>query len=478
MGVDSSVRAHFVDRGGAAAIRVIPVTEKELPRLLEQKLGKQAAAGKPWLALNEFRGKPGTVAWLPDARGRPGLVLLGVEGDRDIWSYAALRQALPVGVYRLDSELSPEAATRAALGWALAGYAFTRYKKNEKKRPHLEWPKAADRAAVGRATESIFLVRDLINTPAGDMGPAELADAAKAVARAHGAKFNVVVGEQLLRQNFPAVHAVGRASSRAPRLIDIAWGTGGPLIALIGKGVCFDSGGLDLKPANGMLLMKKDMGGGAHVLALAQMIMAARLPVRLRVLVPAVENSVSGDAYRPLDVLQTRKGLTVEVGNTDAEGRLILSDALAEASSEKPALMIDFATLTGAARVALGTELPAMFCNDDATADALLRHGLAEDDPLWRMPLHKGYRSQLDSPVADLNNVTEGGYAGAITAALFLQEFVEPGIPWVHIDLMAWNVANRPGRPKGGEAMALRAVYALIAEKAAASRSAAKGKTR
>jgi len=472
------VRAHFVDRGGAAAIRVIPVTEKDLPRLLDQKLGRQAAAGKPWLALNDFRGKPGTVAWLPDARGRPGAVALGIEGDRDIWSYAALRLALPAGVYRLDVELSPEAATRAALGWALAGYGFTRYKKSAKKRPNLEWPKAADRSAVARTAEGIFLVRDLINTPAGDMGPAELADAAKAVAKDHGAKFNVIVGDQLLRQNFPAIHAVGRASSRPPRLIDIAWGGSGPLIALIGKGVCFDSGGLDLKPAGGMLLMKKDMGGGAHVLALAQMIMAARLPIRLRVLVPAVENSVSGNAYRPLDVLQTRKGLTVEVGNTDAEGRLILSDALAEASAEKPALMIDFATLTGAARVALGTDLPAMFCNDDATAEALLRHGLAEDDPLWRLPLHKGYRGQLDSPVADINNVSEGGYGGAITAALFLQEFVEPGFPWVHIDLMAWNLANRPGRPKGGEAMGLRAVYALIAEKAAALRSAAKGKSR
>lgn len=472
------MRAHFVDRGGAAAIRVIPVTEKDLPRLLDQKLGRQAAASKPWLALSDFRGKPGTVAWLPDGRGRPGTVLLGVDGDRDIWSYAALRQALPAGVYRLDVELPPEAATRASLGWALAGYSFSRYKKNAKKRPHLEWPKAADRGAVSRTAEGIFLVRDLINTPAGDMGPAELAEAAKAVAKGHGAKFNVIVGDQLLRQNFPAIHAVGRASSRPPRLIDIAWGNSGPLIALIGKGVCFDSGGLDLKPAGGMLLMKKDMGGGAHVLALAQMIMAARLPVRLRVLVPAVENSVSGNAFRPLDILPTRKGLTVEVGNTDAEGRLILCDALAEAAAEKPALMIDFATLTGAARVALGTELPAMFCNDDATAEALLRHGLAEDDALWRLPLHKGYRSQLDSPVADINNVTEGGFGGAITAALFLQEFVEPGIPWVHIDLMAWNLANRPGRPKGGEAMALRAVYALIVEKAAASPSSAKGKGR
>ncbi|HEY7689200.1 MAG TPA: leucyl aminopeptidase family protein, partial [Dongiaceae bacterium] len=237
------MRAHFVDRGGAAAVRVIPVSEKDMPRLLEQKLGRQAAAGKPWLELHEFRGKPGSLTWLPDARGRPATVVLGIEGDRDIWSYAALRQALPAGIYRLDAEFPAEAATRAALGWALAGYGFARYKKNTKKRPHLEWPKSADRAAVTRAVEGIFLVRDLINTPAGDMGPAELADAAKAVAKSHGARFNVTVGDQLLRQNFPSIHAVGRASSRAPRLIDLSWGAGGPLIALIGKGVCFDSGG-------------------------------------------------------------------------------------------------------------------------------------------------------------------------------------------------------------------------------------------
>jgi leucyl aminopeptidase len=471
------LRAHFVDRADRSAVRVVPVTEKQLPRFLGQRLGRRQAEGKSWLAIADFQGKPGAHAWLPDERGRPGLVLLGIEGERDIWSYAALRQALPAGVYRIDAELSRPAATRAALGWALAGYGFTRYKARKKKLPHLLWPKAADRGAVSRTVDGVFLVRDLINTPAGDMGPAELAAAAKAIARGHGARFNVIVGDDLLRRNYPAVHAVGRASSRPPRLIDLRWGNRGPLVALIGKGVCFDSGGLDLKPSAGMLLMKKDMGGGAHVLALAQMIMAARLPVRLRVLVPAVENSVSGNAYRPLDVLRTRKGLTVEVGNTDAEGRIILSDALAEASAEKPSLIVDFATLTGAARVAMGTDLPAMFCNDDAVAEALLRHGREEDDPLWRLPLHKAYRKQLDSAVADLSNVAEGGYGGAITAALFLQEFVEPGIPWVHMDLMAWNPAGRPGRPKGGEAMGLRAVYALIAERAA-SPAAAKGKRR
>jgi leucyl aminopeptidase len=295
-----------------------------------------------------------------------------------------------------------------------------------------------------------------------------LSAAAQAVAKEFGAHFTAIVGEGLLKANYPMIHAVGRASSNPPRLIDLRWGKRGPLIALVGKGVCFDSGGLDLKTASGMQLMKKDMAGGAHVLGLAQMIMAANLPVRLRVLIPAVENSVSGNAYRPLDVIRTRKGLTVEIGNTDAEGRLILCEALTEACSEKPDLLIDCATLTGAARVALGTDLPALFCNDDATAEALLRHGREQDDSLWRLPLHKPYRSMLDSKVADMNNVSDGSYAGAITAALFLNEFVEPGVPWAHIDMMAWNTRSRPGRPEGGEAVAVRALFAMIAERAAA----------
>jgi leucyl aminopeptidase len=305
-----------------------------------------------------------------------------------------------------------------------------------------------------------------VNTPAEDMGPAELAAAARSLARAHGARAAVITGDALLQRNYPTIHAVGRASARAPRLIDLRWGAKGPRITLVGKGVCFDSGGLDLKPAAGMEIMKKDMGGAAHVLGLAGMIMAAKLPVRLRVLIPAVENSVSGNAFRPLDIIRTRKGLTVEVGNTDAEGRLVLCDALAEAMTEKPDLVVDCATLTGAARVALGPDLPAMFANDDATAEALLRHGLAEDDPLWRLPLHAGYRTMLDSKIADMNNVSSGSFAGAITAALFLEAFVDAAVPWVHLDLYAWNPRAKPGRPEGGAAMGLRALYALIAERA------------
>jgi leucyl aminopeptidase len=306
-------------------------------------------------------------------------------------------------------------------------------------------------------------VRDLINTPAEEMGPAELALAAEQLAAEHGARCTVLVGDELLKNNYPMIHAVGRGSARAPRLIDIVWGDPkAPKLTLVGKGVCFDSGGLDLKTAQGMRMMKKDMGGSATVLGLASAIMDAGLPVRLRVLVPAVENFVSATSYRPLDVIRTRKGLTVEIGNTDAEGRLILCDALAEADSEHPALIIDMATLTGAARVALGPELPALFVNDDATATALLDAGSAENDPFWRMPLWKPYRKLIDSKVADLNNVSESGFAGAVIAALYLAEFVSPSTPWAHIDTYAWNATSRPGRPEGAEALGLRALYAAI----------------
>ena len=309
-------------------------------------------------------------------------------------------------------------------------------------------------------------MRDLVNTPAEDMGPAELAEAARKVAKAGGAKFSTIVGPALLKRNYPCIHIVGRASSRPPRLIDLRWGRRGPKVTLVGKGVCFDSGGLDLKTANYMQLMKKDMGGAAHVLGLAQMIMAAGLELRLRVLIPAVENSVSANAYRPLDIVRSRKGLTVEIGNTDAEGRVILCDALAEADTEKPDLLIDIATLTGAARVALGPDLPALFANDDLVAEAVLKHGKAVEDPLWRLPLHKPYRKLIDSKVADINNAGDSPFAGAITAALFLADFVDPATHWLHLDVMAWNPTARPGRPVGAEAVAIRALYALIADQA------------
>lgn len=426
-----------------------------------------SAPTKRWVERTGFEAESGECCLLPSSSGDVAQVLAGYDPALGPWATAALPSALPPGRYRIETVFDAMEANNAALGWALASYRFTRYRKaTDKDLPRLLWPAKAERALVKRTVEAIGLIRDLINTPAGDLGPAELAQAARSVARRHKAKVTVTKGDQLLRAKYPAVHAVGRASSRAPRLIDLRWGSRGPRVTLVGKGVCFDSGGLDLKTAVGMKLMKKDMGGAAHVLGLAQMIMAAGLKVRLRMLIPAVENSVSGNAFRPGDVLQTRKGLTVEVGNTDAEGRLILCDALAEADREKPDLLLDFATLTGAARVALGPDVPALFCDHDSVAEALLDKGSVLIDPLWRMPLHAPYRRLLDSKVADLNNVSEGGQGGAITAALFLQSFVNPETPWVHIDLMAWNNAARPGRPVGGDAMGLRAAYAVIEDMA------------
>jgi leucyl aminopeptidase len=422
---------------------------------------------RDWAAATGFAADAGKLALLPDREGRLGRVLVGVpDGEAAMWAFAGLSETLPPGRYR--SETLPEGGdpSRAALGWALGTYAFDRYRKKKKESggAELVWPKGADRALVERLAGAVCLARDLINTPASDLGPAELADAAVQVAESLGAKHRVIAGDALLAENYPTIHAVGRASTRAPRLVDIRWGDpGAPKVTLVGKGVCFDSGGLDLKTASGMKMMKKDMGGAAIILGLAQAVMSAQLPVRLRVLLPMVENAVSGDAMRPMDVVTTRQGLTVEIGNTDAEGRLILCDALAEASTEKPALLVDIATLTGAARVALGPELPALFCSDDDAAAALLAAGAAEDDPLWRMPLWRPYRRLLDSKVADLNNVSDGPHAGAITAALYLQEFVDPGIPWAHIDVMAWNARSRPGRPEGAEAQTLRALYTHIA---------------
>ncbi len=445
-------------RAGAGTVPITALAAADLEDWLAQQPAQLAA----WARSTGFDASPGSVCLVPGAGGGFARVLAGMDPADGPWAGAGLPAALPEGTYRIEPPLSADRASYMALGWALGSYDFGRYKKAENRFARLAWPKGADRAAVGRAASATRLVRDLINTPAGDMGPAELADAARRLGGGHKARVSVVLGDQLLKKNYPAVHAVGRASDRAPRLIDLRWGAKGPRVTLVGKGVCFDSGGLDLKSAAGMLLMKKDMGGAAHVLGLGQMVMAAKLPLRLRVLVPAVENSVSGNALRPLDVLPTRKGLTVEVGNTDAEGRLILCDTLAEADREKPDLVIDFATLTGAARTALGTDVPALFCNDDALAAALLERAAAVHDPLWRLPLYRPYRRLLDSKVADLNNVSEGPYAGAITAALFLAEFVSPTTPWAHIDLMAWNLKARPGRPVGGEAMGLRAAYALI----------------
>ncbi len=448
---------HLIDRA-ADAVEIVPLRAQRLDAWIK----RQVPAVGQWVRSGAFAAKPGSACLVPSAGGGLAQVLVGIEEGLDRWSLAALPTSLPKGNYRLADSVDGADAEAACFAWAIGGYRFQRYKKREGELARLVWPAGVDRAAIRRTVAALALARDLINTPAEDMGPPHLADAVKDVAKAYKAKFSVIVGEDLLKKNYPAIHAVGRAASRPPRLIDMSWGSGGPRLTLVGKGVCFDSGGLDLKTAGGMLLMKKDMGGAALMLALAQMIMDAGLKIRLRLLIPAVENAVAGNAYRPLDVIRTRKGITVEIGNTDAEGRVILCDALAEAHSDKPDLILDAATLTGAARVALGPDLPALFCNDDDVAEALLRHGRAEDDPLWRMPLHKGYRRMLDSKVADINNVSDGPYAGAITAALYLQEFIDAGTRWAHIDTLAWNIRDRPGRPEGGEALGLRALFAFV----------------
>lgn len=414
-----------------------------------------------------FRPAAGQFLLVPDEKGGTLGALFGgdaVSKNPDPFAAGKLAGLLPEGVWRFQK--APADARLAALAFALGNYRFARYRANEPKKVQLAPPEGVDGAELSRVVEAVFLARDLINTPTNDLGPAELEDAAKKLAARFGAKFSSIVGEDLLRQNFPLIHAVGRAADGAPRLIDFRWGDPKyPKVTLIGKGVCFDTGGLDIKPSSGMLLMKKDMGGAAAALALAQMAMDAKLPIALRVLIPAVENSISDEAFRPGDIYRSRKGITVEIGNTDAEGRLILADALALADEESPELMIDFATLTGAARVALGPELPPAYTDDDKFAADFARHALAENDPAWRMPLWKPYAAMLDSKIADINNVSSGGFAGSITAALFLQRFVERAKTWLHLDIFAWNPALKPGRPEGGEAMTVRALYALLKER-------------
>lgn len=423
-------------------------------------------------AASGFKAEADQSLLVPGADGAIATAWL-VTGERAAaepeWGLAALADSLPEGVWRL-ADADPAAATAQALGWALGTYAYSRYRPAKGKgSAQLVWPEGADKALVLGLAGGTCRARDLITTPAADMGPGDLASAARSLAEVYGAEVSVVIGDQLLAENFPAVHAVGRASARPPCLIDLSWGDAAhPKVTLVGKGVCFDSGGYDIKPSAGMKLMKKDMGGAATVLGLAEAVMATGLKVRLRVLVPAVENLIDGNAFKPMDVLRTRKGLTVEVGNTDAEGRLILCDALTEAVSEEPALLIDCATLTGAARVALGPDLPVMFTRHDDLAQRLAEHGTAAGDPLWRLPLWAPYRKMLDTRIADLSSTGDSPFAGAITAALFLAEFVPSQQRWVHIDMMAWFQKSRPGRPEGGEPQALRALWRLIQEHEAA----------
>ncbi len=422
-----------------------------------------------WLAGRLENMKAGAALMLPGDDGTPSAVLAVVGDKPDMWSVAGLQGRLPADRFMLDLSALESADPGAlahdlVLGWALGTYRFDRYlKPSEKPRAQLVWPLEVDQARVTAMAEAIFLTRTLINTPAQDMGPTALEQSARVLAERFGGSAECTVGDELLARNFPMIHAVGRAAVDPPRLIDLTFGDPAlPKVTLVGKGVCFDTGGLDLKPASGMELMRKDMGGAATVLGLAHMILAQAVPVRLRVLIPAVENAVAGNAYRPGDILQTRQGITVEIGNTDAEGRLVLGDALTLAGEDKPDLLVDFATLTGAARVAVGTEIAAFFARDDALATELEAAARAADDAVWRLPLHEGYRHLLDTPFADINNAGSGRFAGASTAALFLKEFVADPDRWLHLDIMAWNSRNRPGRPRGGEAMGLRALFAMI----------------
>ena len=419
-----------------------------------------------WLFANQFRAKAGACALLPQSDGCAGAVIT-VQVPHCPWEYAGLARILPAGSFEAEPEVEPDVAYALCLGWLLSSYQFNRYKSKGKAIERvLVWPEGTDQERVLAVGEGICLARDMINTPASDMGPDELASIAETMAKKHGASIRTIVGEALLHENYPMIHAVGRASVRQPRLIDIKWGKSSyPQLTLVGKGVCFDTGGLDLKPPQYMKLMKKDMGGAALVLGLAHAIMSSGLKVQLRVLVPAVENSVAGNAMRPLDVLSTRKGITVEVGDTDAEGRLILGDALFEAASGKPDLIVDAATLTGAARVALGPEVPAVFTNSDTTWAALLKASETTFDPLFRLPLYEGYRRKLESKIADLCNISPDPYAGAITAALFLREFAGGSCDWVHIDTMGYNTDSRPGRPAGGEALGLMATFSMLSER-------------
>jgi leucyl aminopeptidase len=446
-----------------AVIPLYAVAEDETPAFLDA----QPAFVQAMARFAEFKGRAGQVVSIPDADGVAERVLVGLGAAGDATAFRALPAKLPPGTYRLTQAPAGLVRDQAALTFALGSYRFDRYKRAGAERPRLVI-EGVDLAEARQVAHACALARDMINTPANDMGPRQIETIAREIAEQYAAQITVIEGEGLLEANYPAVHAVGRAATpeRAPRMIEIAWGEAGrPLVAIIGKGVVFDTGGLDVKPSSGMRLMKKDMGGAAHALALGRMIMAAGLPVRLVVLTPVVENAISADAMRPGDVIGSRKGLTIEIGNTDAEGRLILADALTRAAELEPALTLDLATLTGAARAALGPQLPPFFTDDEALAAAISRHAEAQNDPLWRLPLWKGYAEALDTDIADLKNDSDAwAQAGAVTAALFLQRFAPSGA-WAHFDIFGWNSKGGPGRPAGGEAQAIRALYAMIRER-------------
>jgi len=446
-------------------------TEPAVPLLLvfaddyDKWLAEQPKIRQQWLINSAFQPRSGAFSLLPTAEGELEGVLVCLKDNADFWAFGALSLTLPEGVYRLGEAVDAGLAEKLALSWGLGAYQFSRYRSAKRQAAHLLLTQG-DLASVQQQVEATCFCRDLVNTPAQDMMPAQLSLAMQALAKRFDGSFSEIVGEALLEHNFPAIHAVGRASEFEPRLLDLNWGDAShPKVTLVGKGVCFDSGGLDIKPAQFMRWMKKDMGGGAHVLALASMIMAANLPLRLRVLVPAVENAIAGNAFRPGDVLASRKGLGIEIDNTDAEGRLVLCDALALAAEEFPELLLDFATLTGAARVAVGTEVAAFFATSDQTAQQLMNLSQGLQDPVWRLPLYQEYRGFIESKITDLLNSATVPQGGAITAALFLQAFVPEEIEWLHFDVMAWNNRARPGRPEGGEAMGIRTLFAYLKQR-------------
>jgi len=452
---------YLVKKIDTDTISLIPLNTAGFDKWLK----KQSKDLQTWISAHDFKASAGSTLVVPGKKGAIDSVLVGISDESAMWDYAGLPASLPKGTYKIKGRLKAEDADAACLGWALGTYSFDWYKESTKDFASLVIPKSADITRLEALAGGIELTRDLINIPAADMGPNELAQAARDLAADFKAECCVIQDDLLIEHNFPAIYAVGKgaADDRRPCLIDMVWGDDkNPKVTLVGKGVCFDTGGLDIKPAQFMKLMKKDMGGAAHVLGLAKAIMCAKLPVNLRVIIPAVENAVSDKAMRPLDVVDSRKGKTIEIGHTDAEGRVVLADGLALAAEDKPDMILDFATLTGAARVALGTELPALFSNDDKLANDLLAGGEKEDDHMWRLPLWKPYRKLIDAKTGDLSNEAAAPYGGAITAALFLEEFVEKSIPWAHMDVMGWNTSSKPGKPEGGEAMGLRAAFNMI----------------
>ena len=448
-----------------ASKSAIPLTAIDKSGLKGWLAGLEPAQAA-WVKATGFSADAGQVVVLPDAKGKVTLAAAGLgdarDGQRSRFVLAGARAKLPKGTYRLTGDLTGAALEEAALGWLLAGYRFDRYASASTPKADLVAPDDVDAKRLTEIAASEALTRDLINTPASDMGPAELEKAATALAKCFKAGIKVIKGDDLLKQNFPMVHAVGRASDRAPRLIDMNWGKKGPRITLVGKGVCFDTGGLNIKPGSSMGLMKKDMGGAATVLGLARMIMALNLPVRLRVLIPAVENAISGSAFRPQDILTSRKGLTVEINNTDAEGRLVLADALALADEGKPDLIISMATLTGAARVAVGPDLAPFYATETADAEAVAKCAQQVRDPVWRMPFWDPYETMIEPGIADLDNAPSGGMAGSITAALFLRRFVTDTPRYMHFDIYGWQPKPAPARPKGGVGQGARALLAAL----------------